>query len=211
MVPSRWGQHRSIRCGSQASCSLAAPGWQWASTDAVAHAQVRTRIRPRAAPRCACCALPHPPPCRRPLAGGGRGGSVVRCPRPSAGADSVQWCPWQLWQQRLRRACCQCQSAGVGHDAPVAGAVAGTAPKCRCRCPRERCAPPTPHPSHRVRAPSSSSNLHVGHRSPCLCSCVQEGWMAHGLQTTVTLCRGHPIPSTHSTARGAVAVPVHHD
>ena len=35
--------------------------------------------------------------------------------------------------------------------------------------------------------------------------------MAHGLQTTVTLCRGHPIPSMHSTARGTVAVAMHHD
>ena len=243
VVPSRWGQHRSIRCGSQASCSLAAPGWQWASTDAVAHAQVRTRIRPRAAPRCACCAQwpPHPPPCRRSLAGGGRGGSVVRCPRPSAGADSASG---------ARGSCGSSGCAGPGASvrAPVlvmtlawpapwpaqrqsadAGARGSAVPRPRptpvtecCRqCERRRWVVD-------VDCAVTSGRQECRCRRQCESACAQLE-LARGAQVTlpVFLCAGRedgaqspnnghfvPRPSHPIHAqhgKGAVAVPVHHD
>ena len=124
---------------------------------------------------------PAPWPAQRQSADAGARGSAVPRPRPTPVTECCRQCERRRWVVDVD---CAVTS---GRQRRSAGAGAS------------------------ARVLAFSLSLHVGHRSPCLCSCVQGGRMAHGLQTTVTLCRGHPIPSTHSTARGAVAVPVHHD
>ena len=84
VVLSRWrgSTGRSGANPKRASGSSSAPGWQWASTDAVADAQGCTRIRPRAAPRRLCGVLgpaPHPAP-RPQWFSGAMPKAQCRCP-----------------------------------------------------------------------------------------------------------------------------------